>query len=146
TVINDSTVVAGNMTCDVIQVGPLLDKAGQVDDLATWFKVALPGPAKDCASTGCGIAINGELEFASARFPYQNNTVHNVKISTSDFTFENITIDVTGLESRAEKGDVEAQYTLGTLYFMDDNVAVGRDYARGISWLRKAAAQNDARA
>jgi len=44
----------------------------------------------------------------------------------------------------AEQGDVDAQYTLGTLY--ENGLGVKQDDAEAVKWYLKAAEQGDARA
>ena len=46
--------------------------------------------------------------------------------------------------ARAERGDSEAQYRLGSLYFYGEGVR--QDYAEAILWYRRAAAQKSAKA
>lgn len=48
------------------------------------------------------------------------------------------------IRERAEAGDIQAQYNLGTLYARGEGVS--RDLVQAVSWLRKAAAQGHAQA
>lgn len=48
------------------------------------------------------------------------------------------------LKSAGEKGDVEAQYALGLMYYYGEHVDV--DYVQAKIWYEKAANNNDSRA
>lgn len=56
-------------------------------------------------------------------------------------TIENVFEDT---KAKAEKGDVQAQYSLGVMYVKGDGVS--QDYAEAVTWFRKAAEKGNANA
>ena len=47
--------------------------------------------------------------------------------------------DLSDLKAQAEKGDAQAQYNLGVIYYFGQGVA--QNYAEALKWIRKAADQ-----
>lgn len=50
-------------------------------------------------------------------------------------------IDIQQLTEASNKGDAEAQFTLGDCYFNGNNDALPKDFKQAVSWYQKAAAQ-----
>ncbi len=63
---------------------------------------------------------------------------------TQNQTFSDVVpVDYNDIKKQAEKGDIDAQYILGTMYYDGDGVT--QDYKQAAYWFTKGAKQGDAR-
>lgn len=119
-------------------------KKMEQDDISDWFDIELAGAPHGivCPSRECPITIEGELLSSDPDDPnFGEVTPRTTRVSTSDFVFKDVTIDVSGLQSKAGQGDIGAQYKLGTLYYNKDTPGVSQNYGEALKWFRMAADQ-----
>ncbi len=120
--VNDPRSGTTTLLFSVFLTGPSDDsnnKKRQLVYLSDWFDIDISGSSRSliCPSKECPIEIEGELELGDPESAAYNKTSpRKVKVTTTDFIFHDVTIDISGLRSKAEKGDIKAQYELGNLY------------------------------
>ena len=75
---------------------------------------------------------------------FPDGTAFNPESGEQAYRSEDFAAAFQEIKQRAEQGDAQAQYNLGTLYALGKGV--GRDFAQAATWLGKAAAQGHAQA
>ena len=67
-----------------------------------------------------------------------------IQTTTAEASTDHDKPDIKKLEQLAKKGDSEAQFTLGVMYYIGDEVK--QDYKKTFKWVKKAAEAGDFRA